>query len=374
LLYMLDGLYGAASPNVMPTKWKMTPFKTNWPNSVFLSQDGVAIDCVGFDFLNAEWGQPQNTDYHLLEAAYDPGTNGAKLSGVTYRPTAGTNLVVGSLGTAEHWNNATNKLYSRNLGTGTGIELVANTDANLALAAAASGPAVAGYRQTYILTVTNNGPVAATSAAITNIWPAAATFVSAAASQGSCATNGSGALIANLGTLATASVATVTITVAFPVAATGFATNDATVTAAQRDAYIPDNRAMLTSEIQADTDADGMPDVWEQTNFHNPTNAVASADADGDGQSNLHEYLAGTGPNAASSVLCVTGIAQSGGFVLDWLSVPGKTYQIRYCDDLHGTWNDLPGARYTAAPGQTSLSHTDVTSAARRFYRIQVVY
>ena len=124
LLFMIDALYAASSPNVMPTKWKMTPFNTNWPGSVLLSQDGVAIDSVGFDFLNAEWGQPQNSDYYLHEAAYVPGTNGVKLSGVAYQPNAGSSAYVGSLGTEEHWNNSTNKQYSRNLGTGSGIELV----------------------------------------------------------------------------------------------------------------------------------------------------------------------------------------------------------------------------------------------------------
>lgn len=124
LLFMIDALYGASSPNTYPTKWKMTPFNTSWPSSVFLSEDGVAIDSVGFDFLNAEWGQPQNTDYYLHEAAYVPGANGVKLSGVVYRPNAGSSAFLGSLGTQEHWNNSTNKQYSRNLGTGNGIELV----------------------------------------------------------------------------------------------------------------------------------------------------------------------------------------------------------------------------------------------------------
>jgi hypothetical protein len=102
----------------------MTPFNTGWPASVFVSQDAVAIDSVGFDFLNAEWGMPQNTDYYLHEAASMPGANGVKLSGVAYRPNAGSSAFVGSLGAEEHWNNSSNKQYSRNLGTGNGIELV----------------------------------------------------------------------------------------------------------------------------------------------------------------------------------------------------------------------------------------------------------
>jgi len=124
LLFMIDALYGASSPNTYPTKWKMTPFSNAWPGSVLVSQDGVAIDSVGFDFLNAEWGMPQNTDYYLHEAAYVPGANGLKRSGVAYRPNAASSAFVGSLGTQEHWNNSTNKQYSRNLGSGNGIELV----------------------------------------------------------------------------------------------------------------------------------------------------------------------------------------------------------------------------------------------------------
>ncbi len=124
LLFMIDALYGACSPNTYPTKWKMTPFNNAWPGSVFVSQDGVGIDSVGFDFLNAEWGMPQNTDYYLHEAACVPGANGLKFSGTAYRPNVGSSALVGSLGTEEHWNNSTNKQYSRNLGTGNGIELV----------------------------------------------------------------------------------------------------------------------------------------------------------------------------------------------------------------------------------------------------------
>jgi len=33
----------------------MPPFNDAWPNSIFMSLDGVAIDSVGFDFLTSEW-------------------------------------------------------------------------------------------------------------------------------------------------------------------------------------------------------------------------------------------------------------------------------------------------------------------------------
>jgi hypothetical protein len=80
---------------------------------------------VGFDFLVTEWPDPcgpahAGTDDYLHEAAlandpcsktfYDPERDGTRLS---------------SLGVHEHWNNTIDKQYSRNLGTGNGIELVA---------------------------------------------------------------------------------------------------------------------------------------------------------------------------------------------------------------------------------------------------------
>lgn len=53
------------------------------------------------------------------------------------------------------------------------------------------------------------------------------------------------------------------------------------------------------SDALRDTDDDGIPDWWEIIYFGGPTNAVASADPDGDGLTNLQEYLGGTNPRVA---------------------------------------------------------------------------
>jgi hypothetical protein len=125
ILFMIDGFYAARSqdgPPLLKDKWKMPPFNNRWCSSLFASQDGVALDAVGIDFLRSEWPDLADiayTEKYLVEAAladnppsktvYDPERDGTGMS---------------SLGVVEHWNNATEKQYSRNLGKNYGIELV----------------------------------------------------------------------------------------------------------------------------------------------------------------------------------------------------------------------------------------------------------
>lgn len=133
MLYIIDGLYGMATnvgdPKESRDRWKRL-FNGEWSASYFMSQDPVAIDSVGLDFLLAEFqgelgfsgakqfpkGSAKNCDNYLIEAAR--GVN-AKLG--AYQPNG---VTIGSLGTHEHWSNPIDKTYSRNLGPdGRGIEL-----------------------------------------------------------------------------------------------------------------------------------------------------------------------------------------------------------------------------------------------------------
>lgn len=135
LLYLIDGLYCGVHPTDMskgPRRWKSRPFDGDWTSSLFASQDPVAIDSVGFDFLHAEYEDAPRkvgVDDFLHEAAQADNPP----SGTFYDPDHSGNVKrLASLGVHEHWNNPKDKKYSRNLGASKGIELVAVTPANRA--------------------------------------------------------------------------------------------------------------------------------------------------------------------------------------------------------------------------------------------------
>ncbi|HDS07605.1 MAG TPA: DUF362 domain-containing protein, partial [Bacteroides sp.] len=135
VLFLVDGLWGGTEAVEKPVKWNSAPFNGDWPSSLFASQDQVALESVGFDFLRNEFTNPVGpgmarpwmgaVDDYLHQAAdsrFWP-------EGIVYDP-EGDGIPIGSLGVHEHWNNAADKQYSRNLGYDTGIELV-STDASL---------------------------------------------------------------------------------------------------------------------------------------------------------------------------------------------------------------------------------------------------
>jgi sugar lactone lactonase YvrE len=129
LLCLVDGLYTTkhCRNNVWPgtaEKFPNPPFNNDWPSSFLASQDPVAVDSVAFDILYSQWPDVDGpggdgADDYLHEAALAPNSP----SGYSYDPDGDGNDLT-SQGVHEHWNNSTNMQYTRNLGTGSGVELV----------------------------------------------------------------------------------------------------------------------------------------------------------------------------------------------------------------------------------------------------------
>ena len=132
LFYLMDALWATDQEISYPKKFQMAPFNNDWTSSVFASLDPVAIESVGYDFLRSEFTETRNNadgagTYAQKPAADDYLHQAADSTqwpeGIKYDPD-NTGKHVPSLGVHEHWDNETDKEYSRNLGTGTGIELV----------------------------------------------------------------------------------------------------------------------------------------------------------------------------------------------------------------------------------------------------------
>ncbi len=121
LLYLVDALYGAHDQSGAVIRYDS--FGKDWTSSVFASQDPIAIDSVGLDFLRNEPLATDCTGLGVDNYLHEGAQANNPPSGSFYDPDGdGTRLA--SLGVHEHWNNATEKKYSRNLGKNEGIELV----------------------------------------------------------------------------------------------------------------------------------------------------------------------------------------------------------------------------------------------------------
>jgi hypothetical protein len=100
-----------------------------------------------------------------------------------------------------------------------------------------------------------------------------------------------------------------------------------------------------------DSDGDGIPDSWMMKYFGHPTgqagdHSLAQDDADGDGMSNLQEYLTGTNPKDPASVfrLQLSPVLTGNSVQITWPTLPGKNFKVQYKANLTDpAWLDFPG-------------------------------
>lgn len=122
-----------------------------------------------------------------------------------------------------------------------------------------------------------------------------------------------------------------------------------------------------------DSNTNLIDDIWETIYFNGSVSATA--DPDGDGICNRDEYIAGTDPTSASSVLGMTHSISNDTMTLTWDTEVDRTYCIRGTTDLGtGTWLQVAGP-WEATNGQTSMSwaETNMHLSWQSSYQIAVV-
>ncbi len=112
----------------------------------------------------------------------------------------------------------------------------------------------------------------------------------------------------------------------------------------------------------------GLPGAWLRQHF-GTTNVDPNADSDGDGVSNANEYLAGTDPNNAASVLKITSITRTApNSALVWNAVNTRFYTVQTNAALaDGAWGDYQSQNFL---GWSSAAFAD-TNPTNQFYRIR---
>jgi hypothetical protein len=99
--------------------------------------------------------------------------------------------------------------------------------------------------------------------------------------------------------------------------------------------------ALLT--VLSDSDGDRLPDLWESAHGLNPASAEdADLDPDSDGHSNRHEYLAGTDPHNAASVLQLQAFVEGTNAAVEWNALSNKSYTVQFKESWTvGKWYSL---------------------------------
>ena len=131
------------------------------------------------------------------------------------------------------------------------------------------------------------------------------------------------------------------------------------------------------SVTTVDSDHDGLPDNWMMAHFGHPTAQAgdlsrATDDPDGDGMTNLQEFLAGTDPKSSISTFRITNLDRvSGSPRISFPAVAGKSYQLQYSNDvLSGRWYPLVDGIFSATSTTVQIVDPGATAATKRFYRV----
>jgi len=145
-----------------------------------------------------------------------------------------------------------------------------------------------------------------------------------------------------------------------------------TTPAAQSDSLVASTTLVFTGTYTfPDANSNGISDAWETNQFGSVSpGRTQFTDTDGDGMTDLAEFMAGTNPtNSASALRFTVPVTQNIGVTrLDWPTVPGRSYRVHGSSDLVA-WSVAQD--WMRANG-TILSFTAPSTNGFKFFRLEV--
>jgi uncharacterized repeat protein (TIGR01451 family) len=124
-----------------------------------------------------------------------------------------------------------------------------------------------------------------------------------------------------------------------------------------------------------DDDNDGLPDDWEELYFGNKLTGQSTADSDGDGIDNFHEYIGGTIPVGAEGMnsffqadMTCSPTSRS----IHFMTITGRNYAIDVTPSLlpEVVWSNWQSG-IAGTGGEIQMN--DVQAATNRVYRVRVL-
>jgi len=105
--------------------------------------------------------------------------------------------------------------------------------------------------------------------------------------------------------------------------------------------------------------------------------AAATTDPDGDGLSNMQEFLAGTDPTNSASAFRIISIArEADDALITWSTAGGHTNVVQAAPDLSGSYSIVSPNIVILGGGDTMTNYLDVggmTNTPTRYYRIRLI-
>jgi hypothetical protein len=124
----------------------------------------------------------------------------------------------------------------------------------------------------------------------------------------------------------------------------------------------------------SDRDSDSLADNWEINHFGSITNSDGTADFDNDNYIDYYEFIAGSNPTNALSLLAVEAFVSgtnANEYVIQWQSANGRSYRITSTDNLAvGSWDTTNATGIVATPTTNITTVTSTLSPA--FFRVEV--